>query len=87
MAISLDKILTITASEWIDAHPVNSISNYDLVGVHLINNSLDININQVFADNVPSEAVAVVSYKVSSGGGIGAIYSSASGTALIPRKG
>lgn len=85
MAISLDKILTISARDWAETERVD-LRNYRAVGVHDFGARADMNSN--FAEKVPSEASVVVDYRISLtyGGGSIAVSYASSGTALIPRE-
>ena len=88
MAIDIERILTISATEWFGMNKKKP-SEYEARGVH----SRDECMSQVvreFAKRVPSEAEVVVEYRFSSatagasGGMVAMVY--ASGTALILRK-
>ncbi|MBI2045099.1 hypothetical protein HYT23_03505 [Candidatus Pacearchaeota archaeon] len=87
MAISIEKILTISVGEYAKSKA------YDLVGVHfslLTCDSIEIaNAIEGFAEKVPDKAEVVVDYQnnTSAAGRMDRqYYIQMSGTALIPRK-
>ena len=87
MTINLNKILTVSADEYLRCVHKN-ISEYDLRGVH---QSVEDNKIQNFAKAVPYESEIVTSLKYGVGSTQGfdtvtKIVTMISGTALIPKK-
>lgn len=78
MAISLDKILTMSAKEWINLEG-EQLTRYTPKGVHVRGNIKE------FAEAVPSNASVVVSYRFFEIKGEEPNYCS-SGVALIPQS-
>ncbi len=96
MTFPLEKILTVSAKDWIkhsyDAHKqgVDVGTVYEMVGVHVEFFDLQQTTNPTplayeFAKKVPSDAEVVVDYRTSCALSKDVLYRSASGTALIPR--
>lgn len=85
MAISLDKVLTISAKEWFDITG-NDKRNYEPIGVQVQFTNPQLSIHQVFADNTPNAEV-VIAYQAficrfcETG-----LYGIAQGTALVRKK-
>jgi len=91
MPIELEKILTASASEYCSSRGMQSLSDYELRGVHVVVTDSNGDIHRSFAMAAPSEAEAVVDYRVNVAvayaRGHGDIYLiTASGTALIPKN-
>jgi len=89
MAISLEKILTISADEWFKITN-REVSNYKVKGVHIVISEHEADgVHSRFAFQVPNDAEVVVSYRsdiVLAGTGSYLYYRAiASGTALIPK--
>ena len=92
MAFPLEKILTISAEEYVHMvrkNPNESfqevLSRYSPVGIHEAGNS-GINPVHGFAEKVPDNTEVVVGYRSSWVSSVGHIYLLASGTALIPKS-
>lgn len=88
MAINLERVLTISATEWF-AISGKSPTEYRVMGIHSNVGNMDFAMKQ-FAEAVPSCAEVVVGYKITSASA--GHYSNlrdssyACGTALIPKK-
>ena len=88
----LEKILTVSVGDYVDNMGARRSSDYDMVGVHVMNSyphpggvtPFD-NIYLAFAKKVPENAEVVVNFKTNVSLHSSAVYT-ASGTALIPRK-
>lgn len=74
----LEKILTVSAAEYIATQKDKTLENYYMLGVNFRLNNPKGNINDLFLSHVPSGAEVVVDYKFNS--------EYASGTALIPKQ-
>lgn len=74
----LEKILTVSAAEYIATQEDRTPEDYYMLGVNFRLNNPRGNVNDLFSSHVPSSAEVVVDYRVNSG------Y--ASGTALIPKQ-
>ena len=88
MPIPLEKILTVSASEYCQSVG-KELKEYELKGVHL-ETGKEVLFQKEFAQIVPSDAEVVVGYQmgIEAAGGLLARYTAlyGSGTALIPRK-
>ncbi|HLC53040.1 MAG TPA: hypothetical protein VJK03_00710 [Candidatus Nanoarchaeia archaeon] len=82
MAIDIERILTISATEWFGMNKKKP-SEYEARGIHCHEDPYLV--TEKFAKRVPSEAEVVVGYRVSSSAA-GHNPAIASGTALILRK-
>lgn len=87
MAISIEKILTISATEWFEMND-RKPSEYEARGVH--NDGTMTHGLEEFAEKVPTEAEVVIGYRSTSAtsgssGGMSAM-TYRYGTVLIPRK-
>ena len=92
MAIKLEKILSVTAQEYVGPN-VNVREQYELKGIHF--SELTCNPNKIkgavqnFAEQVPDNTEAVVSYQnnTSAAGRVNKLYYiQITGTALVPKK-
>ena len=89
MTFPIEKILTVSASEYIknNYHGVG----YDMSGVHVeLRPDNEDRLINAFSENVPENAEVVVDYRVSISNAVSTVsdwlFRTASGTALIPRE-